>query len=552
MKRRDRPFRICYSIQPNSYIDERADEIAKIYDGFFFNIGAWDDGSAICLGVEGSPPQDRSWWTRARRSLSALNASGVTENLLTVCFSDNGDWPCPDSLLSEPYAEKMQDRFLSIGRAARDLGFRGICVDIEYPFPRYSVDHPVYTYAGYTVEDLLNSARGQGRTSAAAMLEDFPEAVIFTLPGTFRCRPIELAYLLGMLEEMATRSAPGGFHLGMEFTYCLHDPITNLAASRSDDLFLECRLRGKTQEYWQRCCTVAPGVWPLHMVETGGKGYPLRPWKEEIRELGQQVSLLGAVAKRYIWVFTSAPSWYLYTPSLEKRYGLRRQAFGREDVELASWHSILAGGTPRLARRLVAYARKVKAYDGGRLTGEELCDAFGTPARWWVLGILGNLHTKIQYSAQEAALPPIDLVVPYHGRDGLVRWFAYDNMDPRGITSCIQIFDYRNTDDASAHLVSYVHSKRAQEGYLNLGWDDGLIVGFNGSTVFEETDYPPQGHGWLYRDRYSFEKRVAISIPKGRSYLSVTSLNSHGNWLFSLRLTDGEGIPLKGLRFRLQ
>jgi len=56
----------------------------------------------------------------------------------------------------------------------------------------------------------------------------------------------------------------------------------------------------------------------------------------------------------------------------------------------------------------------------------------------------------------------------------------------------------------------------------------------------------------LYQDKHQFEKRVPFTLPKGRSQLSVTSLNSHGGWVFSLRITDANDIPFQDVRFRLE
>jgi len=165
--------------------------------------------------------------------------------------------------------------------------------------------------------------------------------------------------------------------------------------------------------------------------------------------------------------------------------------------------------------------------------------------------MVGNLRTRPQYVCAEAVGHEIDSHRSYHGRDSVVRWFPFDNLDPRGITSCEYVFDWRNTDDAAAHFVTFIHSGKTRQAYVNVGWDDGIVMRLGDKVVFEEVNYPVRGHGLLFRDRYIFEKRVPVTIPKGRTKLAVTSLNSHGNWLFSLRITDVEGIPFDDVRFRL-
>ena len=546
-----KPKTICYSIQPNRYLNDHAADIAKIYDGFFFSIGSWEDGPKRVLGTDGKPPEDVHWIKLARKNLAALNTAGATENFLTIYFSESAEWPSPTTLLSDEYTQKMARCFAAIGRAARELKFRGVCIDIEYPYQRYSIDHPIYTYDGYTVEDLLAAARKQGRASMQAILDEFPDAVVITLPGGLRGRPIGSTYQLGLLEVMAERNAPGGMHLGTEFTYCMRDPVTDLLTARAEDMFVPNLIDERALAYWRKYCTIAPGVWPLHMIETGGKDYPIRPWKEEIADLREQVSNLRLVSKRYIWSFTGIPVWYIHTPQLEKKYALTKQNLIRGDIDLRDWHQILREEPLPPSEPIKGLIEKIRDYDQGAITTEELCDACGTPAHWWTLGMLGNPRTKPQFAAANAIFQPIDTDIVHHGRDGAVRWFDYANLDPRGITECRLVFDNRKTDDASAQFVTFLHSDKQQQAYLNVGWDDGIVIRLGDKVVFDESNYPARGHGWQYRDRYAFEKRVPINIEAGRTQLSVTSLNSHGNWVFSLRLTDADGFLLPGLHFKL-
>ena len=73
----------------------------------------------------------------------------------------------------------------------------------------------------------------------------------------------------------------------------------------------------------------------------------------------------------------------------------------------------------------------------------------------------------------------------------------------------------------------------------------------NDDVVFDHPTYPPRGHGMGYRDRYLFETKVPVHIPKGESRLSVTSINQKGNWGFHVRLADEDGFPLEGISFHL-
>lgn len=546
------PATLCYSAQPNPYFNDHAADIKRIYDGFFFNIGSWEKATARFLGASGAGPLDQAWLEAARANLRALRQAGVTENFLTFCFSDSAEWPSPKTLLSEDYTKLMAAEFGALGRVARELGFRGVCVDVEYPFPRYSIGHKIYQFENYTVGDLTAAASRQGYACAAALLEAFPDASIILLPGSLRGREIEQAFQLGMLRALAERDAPGGLHLGIEYTYCLHDPVTTLATTRFEDAVVPNLTDARGAAYWRRRCTIAPGVWPTHVIETGGKDYPQQPWKDEIAELRQQMAILRATAKRYVWSFSGLPSWYVHTPELEKQYGLAKQDLKRPDIDLRDWHQLLADKPALPSSPLSPLVKAVGRFDRGRISGEELCDAFGTPGRWWVLGLLGNPHTKPQFAAAEAPAQPINPQATWQGRDAAVRWFAWDNLDPRGMISCVGIFGYRNTDDASAHFVSFVHNPRERRAVLHTGWDDGIIIRLGAQVLFDAREYPPRGKGLLFRDKYQFEKRIPFTLPRGRSQLTVTSLNSHGNWLFSLRITGEDDVPFQDVKFRLE
>ncbi len=88
-------------------------------------------------------------------------------------------------------------------------------------------------------------------------------------------------------------------------------------------------------------------------------------------------------------------------------------------------------------------------------------------------------------------------------------------------------------------------------GFLHVGWDDGIVIYLGDEIVFDQRNYPKRGKGMLFQDRSQFEKRVPVTIEKGRTRLSVNSINSHGNWLFSFRITDENDLPFKDVRFRL-
>ncbi len=321
------PKMIYFSTQPNAYLTDHAAEIKKSYDGFFFSGGSWEDAAKRFAGTGESQGAAQAWMDEARRNLTALRRARATENFLVVYYPADGTWPTAERLLSSAYTKHMAEQYAAIGSAAKRLGFRGVCTDIEYPYPRYELDDPHYRYEDYTPEQLAKAARAQGCASIEALLQAFPEAVIILLPGGLRDRVLSTEFQLGMLDRMAERDAPGGFHLGTEFSYYVRDDVTLLATTRFEDPAPALLASRTVADYWRRRCTMAPGVWPTHMVETPVAAYPAQPWKKEVEELRRQMAVLRATAKRYIWSNSGAPMWYAHTPELEQKYKLTKPKF---------------------------------------------------------------------------------------------------------------------------------------------------------------------------------------------------------------------------------
>jgi len=545
------PKMLAYYAQPNAYMNDQAAAIRGLYDGFYFTCGSWDGGVAATIGVDGNPPTDPSWLALARENVAALQREGITENLLGVHFGQDEVWPSPETLLADEWTAKMGRHFRALGGAAKEAGFRGASIDVEYPYPRYSLDHPIYTYDGYTPHDLMTAAYRQGRISMAALLDGFPEAVVFVLPGSLRARPIARQYMLGLLDEMADCDAPGGFHLATEYAYCLHDPVTQAAIPRFEDAGMPDILAPRTLDYWRRRCTIAPGVWPTHMIETGGEDYPVRPWEDELAEVRQQMAILRRLSKRYMWSFSGQPLWVVPSDEVRATYGVGA-TYPEAQRFIPGWHDILRDTTTRVTEpRMVRLFDAVRAFDEQRLSSDGLCDAFGTPGRWWVLGPLGNPHVQPERAAEEALVRPIGTKDVYYGRDGAVRWFPWASHDPRGMVATRELIDYLHTDDLSVHFVSWIESPRPLEAVIHTGWDDGIVIRLDDRVVFDRATYPPVGHGILYRDRYQFEGHVPVMIPAGATKLAVTSINAKGSWAWSIRITDRDGYPFDGVRFRL-
>jgi hypothetical protein len=536
---------IVYSAGPNAYFDDHAADIKKFADGFFFVLGDWSEASKRLA------PANNPWREALHKNIASLWKAGVSENFLGVSFGEEAAWPSEQTLLGEAGLAKMRTEFAVVGRTAKSLGFRGVSIDVEYPYKRYALDHPGWKYGSYTAEDLIAAAYRQGQTAISALLDEYPDAVIILLPGELhRFRPLGREFMRGVFAEMARREAPGGLHLASEYTYCLGDPLSTLATARLEDPLIAKLSTPRQAAYWKRRCTVAPGVWPLHMVETGGKDYPIQPWKTEVAELREQMALIRAVAKRYVWTFTGSPIWYIHSPELEAKYGLKKQDLKRDDIDIRDWQKVMGERLPPPAK-WNGTIETIRRYDRGELDPDQFCDAFGTPGRWWVLGLLAHPRKAPQFAAVAAATAPIDPETAHHGRDGALHWFPISVYDPRGILNCQYVFDWRATDSSGAHFATYVHSTAKRRAVVELGWDDVVTMRWNDKIIFDTREDARQIKGLLYRDKYRFEKLVPIEMEAGRNKLVITSTNYHGVWALDARITGENGVPLPGVRFRL-
>jgi len=546
---------LWYCVSPNAYFSDHAADLRGLYDGYFFVCWSWDTGVANVIGADGNPPTDPTWWPLVTRNVAALRAEGITENHLAVTFGSNEAWPSPELLRSEEWTAKMRSRFSTLGRAAKATGFKGVSLDIEYPYQRYALDHRIYTHDGYTPGDLLAGAFRQGQAVVAGLLDEFPEAVVFVLPGGLRGYPIGEQFVLGMLDEMARRDAPGGMHLATEYSYSLLDPVTQAAIPRFEDAGLVDLVPASTLGYWRRRCSMAPGAWPMRMIETSGE-YLVRPWAEELADLKEQHMILRATAKRYVWSYGGAQVWHMPDSTIDAQYHLGSANFPEAKEVVAGWHAILRDRTPydrapNADPRMLRLFRAIREFDEGTRDADGLCDAFGTPGRWWVLGILGNLRIEPARTAKEALSEPISPARAYWGRDGWVRWFPWASHYPPGVVDCNRVWGYMNSDSASAYFVTWLHSERAVDGWLNIGWADGLSIQFGDSVVFDEVPYPPVRHSLRVHDRYQFERRVPVRIPEGATRIVCTPVSYRGGFIYTFRITDEDGYPLPGVRFSL-
>lgn len=149
-------------------------------------------------------------------------------------------------------------------------------------------------------------------------------------------------------------------------------------------------------------------------------------------------------------------------------------------------------------------------------------------------------ETEINLSATYPPLPP----TPYpskggEGKAGEVKWRKADEGLWRGHLDFNQLFT--PTEWGVAYAIIEVVSPDDRKAHLRLGSDDGVKVWLNGAVVW--TNQVSRG---LMRD----EDVVPIPLKGGANRLLFKVDQGVGAWELVVRITDTEGQPIEGLRFR--
>ncbi len=151
---------------------------------------------------------------------------------------------------------------------ARDAGFAGISLDIEYVSERYALDFEEYLVPGYNRTDMRAMARRRGSELMAAMLDEFPEMQLWQLPeGVQGYGPLAADLFAGMVGAMSARDASGGYHLSTEGIYYNPSPFDVLkhysTVKRSVDSTLGALPDGEALAWWNRNGSYNLGMYPL-------------------------------------------------------------------------------------------------------------------------------------------------------------------------------------------------------------------------------------------------------------------------------------------------
>jgi len=168
--------------------------------------------------------------------------------------------------------------------------------------------------------------------------------------------------------------------------------------------------------------------------------------------------------------------------------------------------------------------------------------SLGLIREWWLIGPFPNPDHrgfKVQYPPERE----IRFDRSYRGKDGKrVRWFKHSGPKDGRIDLVGPFKGVADTDSALAYGFCYVYSPVSQKVQMHIGSDDANILWLNGKKVHELHVHRP-----LRIDDDVFE----ATLEQGDNRLLVKITNGDLGWGFMVRITDSEGRPLKGIKYKL-
>ncbi|MCF6286628.1 MAG: hypothetical protein L3K26_15755 [Candidatus Hydrogenedentes bacterium] len=521
------------------------------------------DGKAWTIGASDETLQ------KAKEAAAICKKVG-SETFLKIAFDHHLDW------FDEITWQRANNNFRQFAIFAREAGFDGIALDIEYINKQYAYDWEGYDYSKYTRKDLVKKIEERATRILQVLYEEFPDMIFFTFPeqGLGMGAHIQKAWI----EEAARQNAPGGIHYCTEYTY-RHANINYMFGHiwGCQETFRRI-LSEKAWAYWLEKCSIVSGLWPFSSDDyrVYGPGIPFA-------ELKQGLAATLMTSPRYNWIYGSYTQEQLIGRDLDKYDG-------DEDIHahleaLAKKEMVTDKKWIRLAQELRAgvlrdYSKdfgvvplpvivgpkddcnvdlvpvsssmpvaKGPAYDRAWMSGlqifngEELNlkEQYGTRTDWMVIGPFPNDQA---FSGHVTVYPPekeIDLNGEYEGLDGtMVQWKEHHQQGALTSVDFKQIFT--PTENVCAYAYGTVTSPEEKKVQLRIGTNDSGKMWVNGALVF---DYPHDGRVTLDRNI------IPCTLPKGTSRILIKVCNARLDWGFVFRITNEDGSPTKGLKFGL-
>lgn len=547
---RDRVQTLLFATMPPRYYADTAEHWARVGVGGVMLHGVMSDWSDDIWALPGGGREvgaAHPLFVECARMNERCRAVGIRHNSVKVAFYR----PVPDWFDDDGWT-RLCESFRQCAIFARDAGFAGVALDIEYIAWMYDLSWEGYQSEGYPRDRLRSQARRRGAELVAAMLREFPDMINWHLPeGIYHYGPLATDLLVGMVDVLARHRAPGGIHVCTEATYTRTDPVWMVRFCRWLDGEIGAACDGAGREYWSSKGTIAPGLWPLGyyrdvLDETGklvgytGKeetfhgalvgSYADKSENYSPAEFRRQFAAARMVARAYVWVYCHGSVLWRMTPEERARYGGSQSDVLPVAEDLDAYLDVLRArpvyDDPAFAGVALAVRRRQPV---------DLLAGTGTPRRWYHMGPFPNPDGGLDtvYPLELG----IDLRATYEGPTEPLRWRAAAMADD-GFVNLRRLI--ARADHVLAYSVTWVESPTPRRAFIRFGSDDSAKI-WIGDRLVHAVD--------RVRGAVPDEDVVAVDLPAGRAAILVKCGNYTGSWGFYFRITDEEGNELPDLRW---
>lgn len=543
----ERVHNLMFGTIPPGYLADNADEFAaKGIDGFMmagimrnWNSDIWAQPTRWTPNA----PKDRivgeenSLLQLCRQMNERSRAAGIEYNSVKVAFYSH----VPDWFDDAGWATLVEN-FRQGAIFARDAGFAGITLDIEYISEIYNLDYEAYLAPEYPRDQLRDKTRQRGYEIMTAMLGEFPDMINWQLPaGIIVYGPLAGDLFVGMVDALTEADAPGGFHLSPERTYLLTEPTSIITFAYQLETLIRDELRAHGPEaldYWERRGTINYGLWPLGYYRgiydekgefLGWSGKQARFGNEIVgsyadksenyspEEFNRQYAAARTVARRFVWIYGHGPVIWQMTPEERVRY-----------------HASDRDTEPTVANldEYVDVLRNAPVLRGGWMQSSALAVREGN-APGGFLGFPPSWRLSAVNSIDPASLGTL---APATEFDRVARPDAF------GYVNLKQEYPDANESPVVWAKATFENG-HPQRLFIGMGSNDDAVVYVNGEQVFHAAT--ERGRGELFDDDI-----IVMNLSSGRSEIVIGVVDRGGAaWGFFLRIADATGKQAEGIRW---
>lgn len=548
---------ILFSPITPEYVTASAAEWRQTGFGGFLISNIMHNWDSDVWATDGDPKsRDESDLTlqRCLRMNEACAQAGIHDNFIKVAFYSH----LPGWFDDEKWSVLLHN-FKEAGRFARLAQFRGIAVDIEYISEMYDLTWKGYEQDSHHETDLLHQAYLRGRELTGAILEEYPESTLLTLPeALIMYGPLAHQFIRGMIEEAAQREAPGGIHIMTENSYKECDTLALLSQIADLSAKVKSSLNPNAWDYWKQNGSIVIGGWPLgyyrpiHDEEgaflgwSGKKSifgdqivgsYADKSSNYSPLDFARQYSFMNSFTKRYNWIYGHGATWWHLTEEEARRYGEKQSAILPCDPQLQRYKKILAEKPFLEESRWIDLAEEFKIQNI-----LNLADRMGMIRDWRVIGPFANEEgPPNRHTSFAMQFPPefeLDFSKQYQGKYGEVSWEKISCNPYSGYVDVKTI--YPSDEFFTYYAACTVDSSQEKAAQLRIGSNDGAAVWLGARRIFECN---------AFRTASLDQNIIPIALPKGKISLLLKIAQAGGGTGFYARITDDDGEPIEGVQY---